>query len=156
MSAYVVGKGTIDVIVSALREWKIGHGAIAGLARLDPHEAGKRLWRENVKSICYRYDDHTGMFDEAEIEAYRFRELHNLKPGGVAKVVGCYDYQSCEHPEWEASDAYAACRAVEAKLLTLLPGYASGPWGIDKDSDLLAVCDPGVISLTSLVKRSKK
>ena len=51
-----------------------------------------------------------------------------MAPGAARKIVDCYDYQSCEHPSWEAS----AAKALADRLSALLPeddDYRKAPWG---------------------------
>lgn len=158
MSAFVVSKLTIDVLVSALDEFKIRHE----LGR-DPRAIGQALWRENVESVTYRYglknrdDDRAGELAqyEAMIEAYEPRELTAMKAGGVLKVAHCFDYQACEHDGWETSKAKAALDSLAEALGRKLPGYEDGPWGISSEADLEKVCIPQAISLTSLMARRK-
>ncbi len=49
----------------------------------------------------------------------------------LAKGIANYEYQSCEHPEWEGSEAHAFCRALKEEILASLPGYEDAPWGWD-------------------------
>ena len=48
----------------------------------------------------------------------------------IIKLAQCYDYQACEHPEYEASDAKQLIKAIISKAITKLPGYESAPWGL--------------------------
>ncbi len=153
MSSWVVSKSHIDVLVSALRAFKVEHN----LGR-DPVKIGRALWRENVESVAYNYQLRTrddGRKDEMAhyeraIEAYTFRELHDLKPGAVVKAAHCFDYQSCDHPAWEASEACRTMARLVDKLAQSLPGYEAAPWGVDEDR-LADFCNPALVSLTSLM-----
>jgi hypothetical protein len=49
----------------------------------------------------------------------------------LIKAIHCYEYQSCEHDEWEKSKAADYCTALESMLVHELPGYDAAPWGID-------------------------
>jgi hypothetical protein len=140
MSAWFVSKEDIDLIVSWTRPNSVEDGT----------RLGKMLWRENVKSLRARYAgpnyeaDH--LEQDAEVEAYVFRQLHGLKPVPLAKIIACYDYQSCEHEGWAASAARALCTEIETALN--LPskyreksGWQDAPWGVRDDADLAKVCD---------------
>jgi hypothetical protein len=50
----------------------------------------------------------------------------------IAKQIANYEYQSCEHDDWAASEAHAFCRALAEALLRSLPGWDEAPWGIDE------------------------
>jgi hypothetical protein len=153
MSAFIVSKAHIDALVQAgLAIRRIGNSPLRWDAGERPawtgdHEAyrigcqtisrelthdqadrvGAMLWNENVKSVDHRYNDHT------DREVYRFPAMTKLRPPVVIlKAIHCYRYQACEHPEWESSEAFAFCNALEAATMRNLPGYDDAPWGIDK------------------------
>ena len=93
-----------------------------------PDALGRMLLRENIASVAYRYPDDT--FDEL--------------PGSfsvveVLKAIDCYEYQSCEHPQWKHSEAHAFCAALRRRLIGTLPGYDEAPWGIDDETKPAAV-----------------
>ena len=88
---------------------------------------GAMLWNENRRSVDHRYDEAT------DREVYRYRHSDRLPsdPVVLLKALDCYEYQSCEHPEWETSEARAFCEALRSRLIHRLPGYDAAPWGID-------------------------
>jgi len=155
MSAWVMDKRDIDVLVSALIEFKVWMSINGKDYRyggdFDPVDLGKLLWLENVRSVTKRYnldtsparnrqDEHAEYVDA--ILAYRFKPYTGLKPGPVAKLAACYDYQSCEHAEWATSIAKDIIARLNDKLVTFLPGYEDGPWGINNAADLAKVAAP--------------
>lgn len=87
---------------------------------------GAMLWAENRASVNHRYDE-----DEWE-PPYEFKRLGGtVDPVIVLKAIACYEYQSCEHPDWERSEAHTFVRALEAKMIRSLPGYDDAPgWDI--------------------------
>lgn len=110
-------------------------------------EVGMMLWAENLASINYRYpdteEDHESIPGPADFRpdhvisyAHKSVNLAGVDPAALLKVISCYDYQSCEHPGWRKSEAYAFCQALQAKLIDQLPGYNAAPWGIDNADDL--------------------
>src|SRR5882724_12430426 len=141
MSAFVVSKKHIDVLVHAgLRygrqytlRWRVGDdpawtgdyeahcAAIQTQTRELTHETANRvgamLWHENMVSVDHRYQDHAPN-DRA---VYRHREAC-LEPVGVLKLIDCYEYQTCEHDGWEASEAHAFCQALRKAAIHALPG----------------------------------
>jgi hypothetical protein len=112
MSAFVVSKGDIDAIVTIALE--------LGVSTRPANLLGRLLWEENVKSVAYRYNMPARHADEnagylADIEAYRFEPV-TLEARAARAVVDCYDYQSCEHDGWEASEARRVIGHLEARL----------------------------------------
>jgi hypothetical protein len=106
VSAWIVSRAHIDVLVQALAEGE-------HVTDVDPDEIGRELWRENLASVADRYpNDRDGDrpgpadFRDADVDAYEYRRPRN-KPNlqGLLHAVACYEYQSCEHPEWGASRA---------------------------------------------------
>jgi len=86
---------------------------------------GAALLAENRASVNHRYA-------EDEIEApYTFTEYSGqLNPVAILSAIACYEYQSCEHPGWEASEAHCFCAALRHRMIRMLPGYDSAPWEI--------------------------
>jgi hypothetical protein len=114
MSAFVVSKQDIDILVAA-QAARIQCEDKATLTEL-----GRMLWRENVKSVAYRYDmparhasEYAGYLKD--IAAYQY-EPQEWNRRAVADAVSCYDYQSCEHPGWEMSKAKRLIEAIETAL----------------------------------------
>jgi hypothetical protein len=131
VSAWIVSKKHIDYLVTAIVR--------AELMAETPDEIGRMLWKECIDSVAYRYAGsgwNNGTIaclpgsgpEAAAWESYTWTETPELTAGGLAKTVGCYSYQSCEHDEWPDSEA---CRVV-TKLRESLGdvGYDdSVPWG---------------------------
>lgn len=80
-----------------------------------PSQLGQMLVSENVRSVYHRYPDTDpdagdlpGPTDAYYMGPYVYEDLRrDLTPGEVFRAIDCLDYQSCEHPEWYASEAYA-------------------------------------------------
>ena len=101
-----------------------------------PDELGQMLVMENVASVSYRYSEPPttgnlpGPTDCYYLEPYTYQDPHRLfTPAEVFKAINCYDYQSCEHPTWQQSEAYAFCTALRQAACTHVEGYAEAPWG---------------------------
>jgi hypothetical protein len=47
-------------------------------------------------------------------------------------AIDCLEYQSCEHPEWEASWAARFLDALRAQLIGCLEGYDDAEWEIKR------------------------
>jgi hypothetical protein len=48
----------------------------------------------------------------------------------VLKLISSLDYQSCEHPTWKESEAYACLSYLKDWLITQLPGYDEAAWSL--------------------------
>lgn len=93
------------------------------------------LWRENYRSVNYRYGE------RLRVPEYHYappRALY-LKsdvsgyvplPGVLAKQISCYDYQTCEHPTYYTSRARSAMLSLSESLLRCVPGYDYAGWGV--------------------------
>ena len=102
MSAYVVDKELIDKLIAAGLQAEL-------FMPCDATVNGAMLWRENVVSVAYRYSlatrDATELAEyERDVEAYKFTPCA-FTPREIDEAIDCLDYQSCEHDEWEASEA---------------------------------------------------
>ena len=122
MSAWIVTRSHIDLLVNAAKAWD--QWGLLG----DPVEMGQTLWTENGRSVSYRYPDHP-----APVLCYGLlpRVVHVPDPIVVLKSIGCLEYQSCERPDYYESRAYKLLRTLQSIVIVELPGYDAAPWGID-------------------------
>lgn len=151
MSAWIVSKAHVDAMVTAALELGNGFGEPLSIYLPDgprhvkvtadtADEIGQMLVDECVASVSHRYPDDDvdagelpGPVDTYYLRPYTFERTRTLTDAEIAKAVSCYAYQSCEHPEWEASAASRLCDAIQARLLARLPGYDQAPWGLELD-----------------------
>lgn len=96
---------------------------------------------ENERSVAYRYDTREnlpGPVEREEPAFYRFTasKMFTRRPNPVEalKLIRCYEYQSCEHPGWESSEAKGFCDTMTAALVACLPGYDDAPWEWTRDA----------------------
>lgn len=154
MSAYIVSKRHIDAIISAELTRRVDYplswfhnGQRHTLDRTTADAVGGMLWQENVESVATRYpNDKPGEWPGpcgltmVEVMAYkweptmtggRFPSPRYIQPIEALKALDGYEYQACEHEEWEASEAKAFCDAMRHNLIRRLPGYDDAPWSWD-------------------------
>jgi len=136
VSCWIVAHEHIDVLVQhcivECLETPLGTASFANATELS-----RLLWSENNRSFTYRYsDDGVTPEDLADVESYRFTGIEApLDPGVLFGAWCSYQYQSCEHPEWEASGA----RAVSAAALAFLPeADMSAGWRIERREQAIA------------------
>jgi hypothetical protein len=103
-----------------------------------PDELGAMLWTENVCSVSYRYPSDSPasrpgpLSDDIDGEAISYQYVnpgYTMTPGEAFRAIDCLDYQSCEHPGWRTSEAFAFLQALRERLCTQVDGYGSAPWG---------------------------
>ena len=95
----------------------------------DVNRIGQFLISENVASVRYRYadsDPESMIPDWTGLPYVLERSRATVRPTSVEglKAIDCYEYQSCEHPGWETSDASAFCESLRRGLIAALPGYS--------------------------------
>lgn len=133
-------------------------GSRANYQPMTPDEFGDMLIRENVRSCIGRYPDTLeggtmpGPVDEYWTKPYEYpdavkpmvpgmgaivvaahettRTVRHLTSVEALKCIHCLNYQSCEHAEWESSEANSALQALTSAITHRLPGYSAAPWGL--------------------------
>jgi hypothetical protein len=127
VSCFLVQDSTIRTIAAA-------HQALVKEQRFtaDATAVAALLHRANVQSYLARYKDHRPEVGTAPAVTWedfdRVRSLASTKPGTLAKLLDCYDYQSCEVDGYDTSQALEITNAIRRALLRALPGYEDGPW----------------------------
>lgn len=147
MSAFVVSKKHITMMVETALDgtkecggpnWKLFSLRLP-LGILDANMLGQALIEENLKSIHARYPDTVedpentpGPIAQYCHESYKHPHVTTrLTAVEALKAIICYEYQSCEHDEWNESAVKEFCDRLKHKLIGVLPGYEAAPWGID-------------------------
>ena len=132
MSAFIVSDRHISALLRAGLE-RDGYGQTVQwpLTRANASEVGAMMLRENIASVVYRYDkDEPSRYPNANPEQFRFRDSLPLSPVETLKLISSYEYQSCEHPAWECSDARRFCEALRQHAIGRLPGWDKAAWTI--------------------------
>ena len=111
MSAFLCDAPTLAAIARA---------AASLSEKIDAERVFSLLLDENLKSVGYRYPDATTIgdwFDEGEAAfIWENVPVQSHTATELLEFVACYEYQSCEHPEWETSTARELCRLLRAIL----------------------------------------
>lgn len=160
MSAFLLGKVHIDALLTAAlgpgsRDDALYWYTKEGGGRRVDHDAvdsvGAMLVTENVRSLRARYPDIPDDLDGAPgpidnafaVEAvngkYHFARTQDFEVGEILAAITCYEYQTCEHDEWEGSDAEAFCKYLREAMCRKVPGY-EGAWEIeDRGNPLISL-----------------
>jgi len=140
MSAYVVDRKTICFLIRCGERFRSNvtlDGRRVDLYSASPADlntAGNILWDENIKSVLYRYPDCTRAdMPGPTIETFDLNDGHGVDdyywptatPVQALAALSCYEYQACEHPDWEKSQARAICETIRHDAIRALPGYDS-------------------------------
>ncbi len=141
MSAFMVGHDHIDGLLtlasrassliwrtdSEALEHRAGYGRIQRTARTPDYLTliGRMLLAENSESVGFRYQEDR----DPSVLLYEFREVYEpLSTVAGLSMLGCYEYQACEHDGWANSEAKRFCDALRGYLITQLAGYENAPW----------------------------
>jgi hypothetical protein len=129
MSAYMVDDAHIDALIDIAKQydreyrglgrsqlsWHFGNpGRSRSLANQTETQIGQMLLAENARSVGYRYRE---VQDPAAL-TYIYRPTNrDYAPSQALMAIRGYEYQSCETPNWERSEAFAFCRALFRRVV---------------------------------------
>jgi hypothetical protein len=113
-------------------------------------ELANVLLRENIRSVSYRYSEKTsanlpgprGGVDV--IQPSDLAACYDFDPVQVISSIRCLQYQSCECPDWEQTEAYAILSALKDDAVYSLPGMDDAKWGAPEPK-------PGMLNLSALM-----
>jgi hypothetical protein len=147
MSAYIVNRNHIRYLVeSALniafrdksKSFRWYHNEeFKDLTEENATEVGQMLWDENAASVRYRYPglkrpgaEMPGPMNENYIYYHQMAGVHyKFDVAQILKAADCYEYQSCEHPDWESSSAHAFIQSLVQRTYPKMDGYEAAEWG---------------------------
>jgi hypothetical protein len=152
MSAFVVSPTHVDVLLSIAIHGPTDRARCGNLSWSPPYvnelledesgplrselcsDAGAALLAECVASVSYRYpdlasDELPGPLPPPIAEQYEFTDFGACATIAEAcRALDCFEYQSCEHPNWSGSGAERFCARLREGLTAVLPGAAEAPW----------------------------
>jgi hypothetical protein len=147
VSAYLVGNDHLDLMVSAGFRG-VGHDATLDVYhgdtwnRYNRHEHAdivKGIFHEaNIDSVNYRYKEFTTEatrpYNGADITPYLGGPV--IPWGHVLGALRCFEYQSCETPEWGESLAKAIVDKIRFKVCQAITDEAGGMWCWEREKAL--------------------
>ena len=145
MSAYITDKSLVDEMVNIAQHNDVSfydhlfdnEKTTLLNPRTQYNEIGQKLVDEMVKSVSYRYpDDDLTNLPGALNAWWILPYLHTLRHRQSTTIEGIkliqnYDYQTCEHPEYQLSSVKHFCDSLISSLISNLPGYSEAKWGWD-------------------------
>ena len=127
MSAYVVSNKHICALLAATEHYKFHYNETLRYAYngqtydlKDKRRAGQVLLDQNFKSVNYRYDENSA-------GVFRYSPSPKIPVTHVLNLCLGYEYQACENPEWDTSEAYRIIQAIKDHCIQFLPGIDSAP-----------------------------
>lgn len=130
MSAFIVNHNHVNAIVRWASTNRVkpyyGNPGRSWEVFKQEQETVEILYRENIKSVAYRYPD----WGEAQDNIVYNPRATILTPVQVIKACHCLGYQSCEHEGWKTSTAKAILDDIEAAAVRALRGYEDAAWEI--------------------------
>lgn len=151
MSAWVVSKHHIDLLVSAAIERQIpvkflNIDVTETATEENANAIGKMLLAENIRSVVYRYNlagTKEALQYERDLNAYEASRYQSVRPSAAACAANCFDYQACECPDYQDTPAAFFVRQLKAVVGDNPKGYDSEPWGFDTETQVLAATAAG-------------
>ena len=143
MSSWIVDKAVIDLLVEAF----FRHEIVTNTPQT-PDSLGTLLWKANYKGVNYRYNEKRrvprythGREQETRQDHYDgtsapCASIRTMARDGlmVFMQLRCFNYQSCDHPGYESSTAYAYMLSLEHAVLGSLGLTAEAAYAaIDRD-----------------------
>lgn len=149
MSAFVVGYDHIDGLLTWAIDQKVSYywnNQRTEITRENASKIGRILLKENERSVGHRYpdckDDPTEMPGTCGQEAadYIYRRFEApLTAVSIIKACDCLDYQSCEHDEWEQSEAWRIMYTIHKFAGRRTAGYDNAPgWELRRPTPVVA------------------
>lgn len=103
MSAFICSDKHFAVVAKAM------------FAELHEQQAfANHLKRENIRSVNYRYKEKT-RFSKVNLEAAKAADVRQYDGHDIHQLLDCIDYQSCEHPDYDATMYKLATRLLSAQ-----------------------------------------
>ena len=134
MSSWIVDKAVIDLLVEAVFRYEIP------LAQdVTPDALGAMLWKANYKGVNWRYNKRrrppayahaAGRVLVDDGMGHPLKPIKTLVRDGLMVFMQsrCYQYQSCDHPAWDASTARFLVDALETAILKGLGMTIEDAW----------------------------
>ena len=127
MSAFIVSDKHILALVEAGRIWSYEHSPqCLDRGARNFQDIVDILINENYRSVNYRYREQ----EEPHKVTYTPIPMKYSKVD-ILKACDCYDYQACETPDYEQSQAAKIIHKIRMNAIRTMPGYDQAPWGID-------------------------
>ena len=139
MSCYIIETRYIKRIVLSFRQYFLqtqhtsqicipGEDNYSDITEIDTlKRIGQVLIDQNYRSYNTRYDEleQPNIF---EITGQDLMYMSRLTPVETLKALASYDYQSCETPDWQQTDAYKLVGFIRYCAISALPGYNDAKW----------------------------
>jgi len=138
MSAYLVDRSHIEYLVYTLMDFNSSCHMSHLIGTKRHEEIAEILWNENAKSVSYRCPG-----DPCHAPKYiRKGIIWSYDEAQILQSIRCYEYQSCEHPEYKQSLAKKLMDAMKDLVISRIcdgkKWGAPGPLGTSNSQALVA------------------
>jgi hypothetical protein len=112
MSAFIVSEEHILTLAYHYKKMVVNHSNDKSIDINDVKDIAKVLWKENYKSVNFRYR-----------ENYRVSKFKNELPivdislVPLYKLINCWEYQTCEHEGHDRSKAWKMMQDLKLRIL---------------------------------------
>ena len=148
MSAFIVSNTQINALVRAASRMGLAY-QYAGLTRRVSgmeQETAEMLLAANYDSVNARYKE-----DNLPREIVYQIDAPLLPMIAIIKLTNSLAYQSCEFPEWEASESKVFTDTLVSWAVNKVDGYDAAPWTIEDDEPAGPV---GMVEMMNALKKS--
>lgn len=141
MSCFLVGSDHIQYLVQAAKKYeaccKIA-GEFVSMRNASDDQCQRlctMLHEANAESYAYRYADNESVQRDVRGArenpvAWEDNPFRHVEATQTLKALRCYEYQSCERPDWRESDAFLNYVQIMHAAIAHLPGYDKAAWGV--------------------------
>lgn len=123
MSAWICNDSTIEIIVNGLAHFGVNlndrkHKTVLFPYYRDYERVAQLLINQNYRSVNYRYDTKKKprKFEHVLREPLLVSFSTPYSLYALYKSIACYEYQSCETPDYNKSDIHRALMALTSEI----------------------------------------
>lgn len=119
-------------------DWQQQGQAFRRLEHNTAKDVATMLYDENVASIRHRYadaDESSMVVDEPPFTIAEIMRGRRLMAVQALQAISGLEYQSCEHPEWNTSEALRFLESFRLALCSFLTRDVEGCWSIHDTAD---------------------
>lgn len=127
MSAFILGHKHINALVNYAynHDMHFCHDDIGYNGQTDRRAIGQTLMNENHRSVNYRYEEN----DTPREYVFKFSDVY-YSSVQLLKACDCYDYQSCETPDYRETFAAKIVQGIRKHVIRNIEGYNDAMWEI--------------------------
>ena len=137
MSAWMCSQNHISYLIAGGLRLDVDYPPMGDGTTLTLNDIQSDMTAENVLSLHARYEERAAwLYKDNPANPVFIRPDREMDEVTLYKQACCYEYQACEHNDYEDSRAAAFIGLITQELNRRgisgdSPGYDNAPWGID-------------------------